>query len=128
MANDFWTSDGVFKQETFDKTILRLPLVPGPAERQWHDALSRHEGGDIQQMIALGPLLNQDALFARDEWQEAAFAKLLARVASLPHEAVSEWAKRRGLENRCIAAISLARVDAFFPNEHFQHNLLAAQP
>jgi hypothetical protein len=128
MSNDFWTSGGVFKQETFDKVILRLPLVPGPAESGWHDALSRREGGDIQRMLALGPLLLQDALFARGEWQEDTFQKLLARVTSLPPEAVSEWAKRRGLENRFIAAVSLARIDAVFPNEHFQPNLLAARP
>jgi hypothetical protein len=128
MSNDFWTSDGVFKLDTFDKTVLRLPLVPAMAERQWHDALSRHEGGDLQRMIALGPLLNQDALFAGGEWQEAAFPKLLARVMSLPHDSVSEWAKRQELESRCIAAVSLAQIDALFPNEHFQPNLLPAQP
>lgn len=128
MSNEFWTSDGVFKQETFNKTILRFPLVPRSAESQWHDALSRREGGDLQRMVALGPLLNQDALFAQGEWQEAAFSKLLARVTSLPPEAVVEWANRRGLADRFIAAVSLARTDAVFPNEHFQPNLLAAQP
>jgi hypothetical protein len=128
MANDFWTSDGVFKKETYDKTISRIPLVPGPAERLWHEALSQREGGDIQRMLALGPLLNQDALFAGGEWQEAAFSKLLARVTSLPSEAVSEWAKWRGLENRFIAAVSLARVDAVFPNEHFEPSLFSALP
>jgi len=115
------------KPEVAERMRKRLDSLKHGEFRKWHEVFNQVMGEKCNHCSLALLLILADGLFENDAYAPARAAKYLDRVKQLRRDAINRWCKQfaQFKDGELDAALSIALLDRFFPQEKLDATSLA---